>query len=640
MERRYGYSGKILQVDLSSGNIDYYPTEKYSSKFLGGRGIAAAIHWDEVPPEAKAFDPENKLVMMTGPLCGIKGLAGSRWQISGKSPVHNRFSYCNLGGAWGARLKFAGYDGLVISGKSDKPVYLYIDNENIELRDASFLMGMGAAETRRKLKDDMGKLSSVLSIGPAGESRAVFATIMADSDSSGSAGMGAVMGSKNIKAIAVRGKGSVDIADNERLGSLRQTVRKLKYNLTHYPTTLSSSAQEGKLKRDICFGCVNGCVRETYTPKGKPTGKYMCQSAIFYDIRAHRYYGEATEVPFFANNLCDDFGLDTRALETMIMWLVRCYKSGILTEEETDLPFSKIGSLEFIEKLIRMISFRKGFGDVLANGTIKAAEIVGQESDKLITSYMVKTGENELYGPRLYITTGLFYAMEPRQPIQQLHEVSEPGIVWATRELGAIDHYLTSDVMRGIGKRFWGSEIAADFSTYEGKALAASMVQNREYAKEMLIVCDFTWPIIHSPGTDDHVGDPSLESRICEAVTGVEMTESGLYHLGERVFNLQRAILAREGHNGRSHDILDEYNFTAPLKGDYGNPDAIVPGKGGKPFARKGMVVDRDEFEKMKDEYYEIRGWDVATGLQKKECLEKLDLGDVANALETEGLIV
>ena len=155
-----------------------------------------------------------------------------------------------------------------------------------------------------------------------------------------------------------------------------------------------------------------------------------------------------------------------------------------------------------------------------------------------------------------------------------------------------------------------------------------------------MILCDFSWPIHHSPMTQDHVGDPTLESRVCSAVMGMDIDEQGLNKLGERVFNLQRAVLAREGRKGRDCDELAEFNFTVPLKADFGNPDCLVPGKNGQVFSRKGMVIDRNEFKKMKDEYYTIRGWDVSTGLQTQTKLEELGLGDIAETLRREELLV
>jgi aldehyde:ferredoxin oxidoreductase len=643
MTKVAGYAGKILRVDLSLGDISSVPTAPYAERFVGGRGIALKIHWDEVPAGISALDPENRLVFMTGPVGGVPGFAGSRWMVSAKSPVLNQWSYSNLGGAWGAQLKFAGYDGIVVHGKADRLVYLLVDDDQVELRDASAFTGQGAIPTREQLKHELGESFRVAAIGAAGEHMVHFATLTADQDCSGSGGLGAVMGSKNLKAVVVRGSGKIEVADRDKVSSVRKRVKDLKAPPSTWPTILPQE----RIKKDLCFGCIKGCMRATYTTQDGARGKYICQSAGFYEVRGQRHYGEVTDVSFKANKLCDDYGMDTRAVEAIIMWLVRCFKSGTLTEEGTGLPFTKTGSLEFIEELVRKISFRDGFGDTLADGTIKAAEKVGQGSEKFITDYMAKTGEIHVYGARLYLTTGLLYAFDPRLPIQQLHEVSMQTLLWAARETGAAadmdesspQRYMTSELIRKIGKRFWGDEICADFSTYEGKAMSAARIQDRQFVKEFLILCDFSYPIFHSPVTEDHLGDPSLESEIYAAVTGVEIDEQGLYQMGERAFNLQRAILTREGRKGREYDALEEFNFTVPQKGDFGNPQCLVPGKDGEPFSRLGMVLDRDEFEKMKDEFYEIRGWDVATGFQRRAKLEELGLGDVADSLASEGLL-
>ena len=636
-----GYSGNILRVDLSTGNVNKIPTDDYQDRFLGGRGIAAKIYWDEVPPGVSAFDPDNRLILITGPIAGVPGFAGSRWQVCGKSPIHNRFSYCNLGGSWGAELKFAGYDGLVVYGKADKPTYLLIEGDRVELRDATHLTGMCAMACRDKLKEELGRAFRVVTVGPAGENSVVFASVVADNDATGSSGLGAVMGSKNLKAIVVKGTGKrVNIADPERAQKLRQQVRReWDSRFGTHKMILPTLVNPDKVKKNVCHGCPTGCMRLDYKAASGVTGKFMCQASVFYEIRAQRYYGQHTEVPFEATKLCDDYGLDTHAVETMIMWLSRCYQAGILTDDKTGIPLSKIGSKEFIETLIRKIALRDGFGDLLANGTHKAAEALGSEAQKLITDYITWTGYNPVYGARMYITTGLLYAMEPRLPIQQLHEISPLVMMWAMQGTGIGNINITSDVIRAIGKRFWGSEIAADFSTYEGKALAAVRIQDRQYAKECLILCDFLWPMFYSALSEDNVGDPTLESQVCAAVTGRDIDEQGLYRIGERVFNLQRAILVREGHKGREHDRLEEFNFTVPLKTDFGNPNCVVPGKDGEVFSRKGAVIDRDEFEKMKDEFYQIRGWDAATGLQTRDKLEELSLKEVADRLEGEGLL-
>ncbi|MFH1625713.1 MAG: aldehyde ferredoxin oxidoreductase N-terminal domain-containing protein, partial [Pseudomonadota bacterium] len=182
MATESGYAGKILKVDLSTGKINYVPTAYYADKFIGGRGIATKIYWDEVPPNTKAFDAENMLIFVTGPLAGFPSLAGSRLQICGKSPATTPelFCYADIGGSWGAELKFSGRDGIVIQGKSDKPVYLFLQDDTVEIKDASSLWGKNSVETREILKKELGNSVKVLSAGIAGENMVPFATVLSE----------------------------------------------------------------------------------------------------------------------------------------------------------------------------------------------------------------------------------------------------------------------------------------------------------------------------------------------------------------------------------------------------------------------------------------------------------------------------
>jgi aldehyde:ferredoxin oxidoreductase len=613
------------------------PTSDYADLFLGGRGIAAKIYWDEVSPKIDAADLENRLIFMTGPLCGVPGFA-SRFQVCGKSVATNQFSFCNMGGSWGAYLKSAGYDGMVVSGKADKPMYIRVDGDQVEIRDGAHLMGKTAFQREKTIKEELGDSVRVVTVGPAGDNMVSFATFLASDDSVGAGGLAGVMGSKNLKAIAVTGDKKFKVAHADKLSKLRSRIRQMSGGYVEPLLAMGLLTPRDRLKKSFCQGCPLGCVRATYRKPDGSERKFMCQAAMFYETRAQRYYGN-TEAALKATELCDDYGLDTRSTETMIMWLSRCHKSGILTDEGTGIPLSKIGSYEFIETLLRKIAHREGFGDTLARGTHKAAASLGKEAQALIKDYMVKSGDNELYGPRLYITTGIFWAVEPRLPIQQLHEVSVPVMLWGARQKGLKEVPVTTEVLRAMARRFFGSELAVDFSTYDGKALTAARIQDREYAKESLILCDLFWPIYFAESSPDGVGDPSIESQICAAVTGREIDEAGLYKVGERIGNLQRAILAREGHKGREYDVIDEYNFTTPLKGDFGNPDCIVPGKDGELFSRKDIVLDRSDFEKLKSDFYRLRDWDVPSGLQKRAKLEELGLNYVAKTLEREGLL-
>jgi aldehyde:ferredoxin oxidoreductase len=189
-------------------------------------------------------------------------------------------------------------------------------------------------------------------------------------------------------------------------------------------------------------------------------------------------------------------------------------------------------------------------------------------------------------------------------------------------------------VIRRIARRCWGSEAAGDLSGTEGMALAAKMVQDREYAEDCLVLCGFLWPIMDSQFTEDHVGDPTLESQLVSAVTGRDVDEGGLNQIGERVFNLNRAVLLREGHRGAEDDQLPEHWHTTPLKFDLTNPDLLLPGKGNEAVSMKGQVVDRAQFEAMKKEYYQLRRWDAATGLPTESRLNELGLGDIAADLK------
>jgi len=635
----FGYAGKILRVDLSSQSITVLSTQDYADRFLGGQGIAEKLYWDEVPPGARAFDAENALIFATGPLCGIPVFGGSRWQVSGKSaaPSPEHFDNCNLGGRWGVDLKFAGYDAILVRGKSEKPVYLFLHDDVAELKDASAVWGKGAIKTREILKSELGESASVVAIGPAGENMVTMATLLADNDASGSGGLGATMGSKKLKAIAVKAaRNRAKVARPERLKELARKFRELSPGALTEAGGIALRIMGPRTKKELCWGCAGDCLRRTYQAEDGRKGKFMCQSGIFYKFFQSMAGGtpvEGHELAFHANKLCDDYGVDTLAITLAIIWMFGCHTAGILSDESTGIPLSKLGGPEFIEILVRKLSLREGVGDILAQGLPKAADLVGSGARDYVVNYISKAGQPSINDPRLYCTTALLYAMQPEPPMAQLHEISSHILRWLDWRKGAKNAYLSNDAMRAMAKRFWGSEVAAEMGSFQGKALAAKMIQDREVAKECLILCDFVWPIMETPNTEDHVGDPTLQSQILSAVTGKDIDEEGLNRIGERVFNLERAILVREGHRGREDDRLPDAWHTMPLEGDFTNPECIVPGKGDEAVPRIGSMVNREEFERAKDEYYQIRQWDVATGLQIRSKLEELGLKDVAQDL-------
>jgi aldehyde:ferredoxin oxidoreductase len=633
----FGYAGNILKVDLSSRSVSKLSTMDYAEEFLGGRGIAAKLYWDHVPPSATAFDPDNALILATGPLAGVPILGGSRWVVCGKSPATSPeyFSSANLGGNWGLALKSSGYDAMLVHGRSEQPVYLLIHDDAVEFADASALRGKGSIETIGALKAELGASVSVVAVGPAGENMVSFATLLADNDAVGSAGMGAVMGSKNLKAIAVRGSltDRMAVAQPEKLRELTSRFSRFGTELMSVVGTMEFRITGPQTGKAPCYGCLGNCLRRDYQAANGQKGKFMCQPATFYRPMAEGYYGPGLDVPFHAAKMCDDYGLDTMTVSMIVLWLYRCLKAGILTDEDTGIPISKLGSLEFIETLVRKISRQEGFGNILSGGVLEAANHVGGEAREQIIKFLSKAGMPNITDPRLYVTTEMLHAMEPRPPQVQLREISVVVTRWVAWLKGTPGIHVSTNTVRQIAQRFWGSEAAADFSTHVGKALAAKMIQDREYAKECLVLCSFLWPVLDIVNSDDHVGDPTLESQILSAVTGEDMDEEELYRIGERTFNLQRAILIREGHRGKQDDAIPEAWFTVPLKGDPVNPDCLVPGVAGQPTSRRGAVVDRAEFEKTREEYYRLRHWDTATGFPTSRRLRELGLGETAQEL-------
>ena len=242
-----------------------------------------------------------------------------------------------------------------------------------------------------------------------------------------------------------------------------------------------------------------------------------------------------------------------------------------------------------------MIARREGLGDILAEGLLRAGEHLGDRAKAHFTPSVSGVGFGESYSPREYITTAMLYALEPRQPMSMLHEVSFLIAHWLLHRLKPELSDTSAEVFRAAATRFWGSDKAWDLTTYEGKALAAVRIQDRSYAKDSLVLCDFAWPIMESRNTPDHVGDPTLESRIFSAVTGIETDEAGLHEYGERIFNLQRGVLLREGWRARDDDLPAEFNFIEPVQTHMLNPELIVPGPTEEPVSVRGKCPRQGE---------------------------------------------
>jgi len=637
----YGYAGEILKVDLSDGKTSKLATSDYADKYIGGHGIAARLYWEMVPPQAKATDPENCLICASGPVTGFPGFAGFRWKACGKTMLGDpeSFSYCNLGERWGAWLKYAGYDALAVQGKAEKPVYIFIHDGKVEIRDASHLWGQTSFDASDSLKAELGDKVSVLTIGPAGENLVPFAIILAEGGASGSGGLGVIMGSKNLKAVVVApGDRRPTAADPDRVRQMVDIIRAVPKR------PMPPMWDVPGLTRDhACYGCGIGCSRKIYNFDNGRTYKSLCQASDLYTEMTIRYYGEQRGERLLATRLCDGYGLDTSVIQSMVEFLDTCYKQGILNEKQTGLPLAQIGGPEFIEEITRKIALKEGFGTTLARGIIAAAGEIGPKAKDILHMFVSTRGsEKKDYDPRLLITTAICYATEPRRPIQQLHEISMVAMMWRGMDPDSKPgEMFPADDLRKFSETMWGSPAAADFSTYEGKALAAKKIQDRVFAKESLVICDLRWTMTQVARALGTNADTVMESQVYSAITGKETDDAEFARIGERIFNLQRAVLLRQGWQGREGDRLLDYFFTEPIKKDetFLSPECIMPGKDGETISKLGAVVDKDKFEKMKSEYYGLRSWDVESGLPTKAKLEDLDLGDVAEDLAGRGLL-
>jgi len=622
----------------------------YAGRFLGGRGIATRIYWEEVGPEVGAFAPENLLILMSGPLeaTGVQG--ASRLEVVGKSPMlmPEGFCYGNLGGYFGPFLKKAGYDGIVVGGCAKRPSYILVNDGEVEILDASSLWGKGICQVREILRETHGKNVHFVTTGVAGENKCRAATLMTDHQGSATGGFGAVMGSKRLKAIAVVGTGKPAVARPEELTRLNRLTINLS-NQEDLGTLLPDDL--GFVRRAPCYQCGLSCGRNVIrTPSGKE-GVRKCQSSAFYLPWVQKSPGEPIETVFDATQIANDFSLCTVELARIVRWLEDCYRSGYLTEEETGLKLSKIGSLEFVEQLVNTIAYREGFGDVIAEGLPRAVQRLGEKAQSHVTGIISRVGG--VNGSH-YNITYLLNALEPRNPIGMIGELAGMLGQWFMHRFSPGSSPVSSEVFRSAAARYWGNERAWDLTSYEGKAAAAVRIQNRTYIQDSLILCSNAWPVMCSFSTPDYVGDPSIESRLFSAVTGIEIDEAGLELYGERIFNLQRGILLREGWQARASDIPGDHVFTDPVERSIGNAPAVldldetafffnsqmtVPGSGEEPVSIAHKSLDTRRFEKMRREFYELRGWDTETGLQRSEVLEGLGLSDMVRELAQRGLV-
>ncbi|MDT8379993.1 MAG: aldehyde ferredoxin oxidoreductase N-terminal domain-containing protein [Desulfotignum sp.] len=623
----FGWTGSILHVNLSDFAVTRLDTPAYSDKYLGGRGMATWLYRDMVPADTDALGPGNPLIFMTGPLGATGAQGASRFVVAGKSPMTlpEGFCYGNLGGFFGPGLKRAGFDGLVITGRANRPVYLYIDDGSVQIKEADALWGQGVYAVQKRLKDIHGNVTRMITTGVAGENLCRAANIMTDNEGSATGGFGAVMGSKYLKAIAVKGSGTVAVAHPDRLSDLsRRTIELNRKDPVYLPF---NSDQVWRTGKSSCFQCGLDCMyRNRLQTASGDTLVRKCQSMFVYFPWVAGRPDLSSEIAVQATGICNDRSICTMEMTNIIQWLAACANAGVLTEKLTRLDMSKLGTLEFFTDLTDMISQRRGFGDILAEGLLRAGETLGPEAKAQFAPEVSGVGDGATYSAREYLMNGLLYAFSPRQPIAMLHEISRLTGLWVMHQNDPKTSPVSNAVFRKAAARFWGHEKAWDLMTHEGKAQAAVKIMNRTCAKDSLGLCDSCWPVMISWHTPDYVGDPGLEAATFAAVTGIDMDEAGLDLAGERIFNLERQIHIREGHRPLQDDDVAPYNYTEPVQTVFMNPDVLVPGQEDQVLTRKGMTLGRAEFASMRKEFYQLRGWDPATGVQLPETLARLGL--------------
>jgi len=650
MRKHYGWTGTVAHADLSSAAFTHITAPDYADRCIGGQGIAARGYWESVSRATGAFDPGNHLFLMTGPLAGTKAQAGSRWVIAGKSPLAlpEQYACGNLGGQFGAALKWSGLDGLVLSGAAARPVILAIDGSGgLTLRDAAHLWGRDALETIGALQADYGQRASILCIARSGEQRVRFASIMGSGGIAAGKGFGAVMGSKNLKAIVVqKDRGLIASA---RPGALRELTREItglwKGETSERCWIDAMLENVEKVRTTPCFGCPGICGRGIYRADTGESGHGKnCASAYFYAYAEKELTGSFGPNSFYATRLANQQGLCTNELNIMLEWIPAALGQGALAAAGTGLDAHPFGSREWIACLAELIISRRGIGDLLAEGSRRAARELG--TDDLLEGVATRYGfYAHVYNPRLFLSTAPIYATEPVYPITQLHGVSFPlskWMIWVGTEgmMGSI----TTEKLRQLAKTFWGHAEAAEFDSPAHMGSAAARIQNRAYAKENLVLCDFFWPIDYTGNRESGVGDPELEARLFSAVTGSDMDAASYERSGERCANLCRAIRLREGRSGRADDVIEEFNFSRPLhKPDsvlaVFNPDMLMPGSNGRLYSARNAVVSREDFARVMDEYYRARGWDPGTGLFTAQGLAQLGLDDMVLEFRQLGFV-
>jgi aldehyde:ferredoxin oxidoreductase len=599
----YGWIGTILRINLTTGYIRKEALDPtIARKFMGGRGLGTYFMFQEVDPASDPLSPANKLIFAAGPLSGTNAPSSAHWNVVTKGPLTGTIAASSSGGMFGAMLKYAGYDAIIVEGRAQAPVYVWINNDKVEIRDASKVWGKTTPETTDKIRSFTDEEASVSCIGPAGERLTLLANIMNEYNrAAGRSGVGAVMGSKNLKAVAARGTGAVRVPDPK---AFRNAMVKAKDKLKAHPVGGSGLRMYGT---DVLINILNeNCglptrnFRESFFPTAdkvggetlakrlliRPRGCFSCTISCGRATKvtnpAFKGQGEGPEYESAwafgpdcgvddldaiakANYICNEYGLDTISMGATVACAMDLFKHGILTLEDTGGVALDFGNATTMVEMVRKTALGEGIGKKLGMGSYRLAESYGHPE----YSMSVKKQEMPAYDPRALQGMGLSYATSNRGGCHVR------GYVTAVELLG--------------------NPVKIDSLATEGKAEWNIIFQNLAAALDSSGMCLFS---------TFGLGGEDL-AELTSAATGVPFTTEEFIEAGERIWNLERIFNLKAGFTAKD-DTLPPRMLEDPI------PDGST----------KGQV---NRLEKMLPEYYRLRGWD-ASGVPTQQKLEALGL--------------
>jgi aldehyde:ferredoxin oxidoreductase len=636
----YGWMGKVLRVDLSNGSIRSEALDSaLSRRFIGGRGINSKILYDETGPETISLAPDNVIVFGTSPLTGTTAPSAPRCTVSAKSPLTGILGDANFGGFFSTQLKRAGFDHVVITGKAAAPVFLQISGGKALVRDAADLAGRSTHEAEERLKQMFpGRNIQVVCIGPAGENLVSTACVVHGHNVAGRTGMGAVMGSKNLKAIVVVGGAQkVRIADP---GTYRQVVRRLRQKIKKSPfynmfatygmagplaieneagilsvrnfsqaggfeqveqVTCETLARQFYIGSKSCFGCSVGCMKEWEVKTGPYAGEKGTKIPEGCNAPNGPTCGNAYAPSLFKiYSLCNQYGIDVLDFGCLMSYVMDWYEHGILSQEETDGLAFTWGNYEAMIAMIPKIARREGFGAILADGAVRAAQRIGRGAERYI---------NHCKG---MVIGG-----------QDIRGLKGTALTFATATRGC-DHLRGSNMLEiPIGgkalispeeaQQRFGSARILEPDSYE-KAGPVVYFQDIYTLADSLQICKFT------TSHNGHGINIQDMADLYAAATGHEADEAGMREIAGRIYAVERSFAVREGIT-KSDDFLQGKWATEQTRGG--------------PF--DGARLDRDKFRSMLEDYYRLRGWDPATGIPAQQTLQELGLAEIAHDLHVLG---